>query len=90
MNRVWRCFHCDEVFRTEEQAIIHFGNSERQRPACSIDIEEYRRMEARAHRWLEEDTDLHRAMNKMANDHKLELIRAEERGYARGLNDAIR
>ncbi len=36
MNKVWRCFFCDEVFRTREEAFRHFGeqNCETDPPAC--------------------------------------------------------
>lgn len=30
----WRCFHCDEVFRTRQAAQDHFGLDELERPGC--------------------------------------------------------
>lgn len=84
----WRCFHCDEVFTTPEAAIEHFGRTERQSPACQIDIAEYRRMEENHRRNCEEDTDLHRQIYNIQGDHAQALLREEERGYARGLKDA--
>lgn len=34
--RVWRCFHCDEVFTDSEKAAFHFGQREKARPICVI------------------------------------------------------
>ncbi|USN16384.1 hypothetical protein PLUTO_00680 [Luteibacter phage vB_LflM-Pluto] len=83
----WRCFHCDEVFTIREQAALHFGTSERQNPACQIDIAEYRAMEARMVRYNEEDADIHRRMARMQSEHASALRRAEEAGYAKALKD---
>lgn len=32
--RVWRCFHCGNVFRTPEGAALHFGKAPDQKPRC--------------------------------------------------------
>lgn len=84
----WRCFHCDETFTDTESAALHFGTHERHSPACTIDVAEYRRMEAMGERYAEEDAEVHRSMYRMQNEHSVELRRAEEAGYARGLNDS--
>ena len=36
MSKVWRCFFCDDVFRTRDEAYAHFGeqNCESDPPAC--------------------------------------------------------
>ena len=36
MSKTWRCFFCDEVFRTRKDAYEHFGeqNCESDPPAC--------------------------------------------------------
>jgi hypothetical protein len=83
----WRCFHCDEVFQDETEARLHFGRSERQSPACQIDIAEYRAMEQRMVSYNDEDSDMHRQIYRMQNDHAQALLRVEEKGYARGLAD---
>lgn len=83
----WRCFHCDEVFSDHESAALHFGTSEHQAPACTIDVAEYRAMEQRMHRYNEEDSDLHREIYGMQARHQAALRSEEERGYARGLED---
>ena len=36
-RKVWRCFHCDEVFRSRKRARLHFGGDEyevKEVPAC--------------------------------------------------------
>lgn len=85
---VWRCFHCDEAFTDSEKAAEHFGTSLFQKPACQIDITEYRKMEETHRRHCEEDTDLHREIYKTHGDGVMAAKRAEESGYARGLADA--
>jgi len=86
--KTWRCFHCDEVFSDAVAAGEHFGRSQRQEPACQIDIAKYRAMEERHRRACEEDTDTDRAMYRLQGEHRLALQREEEKGYARGLRDA--
>ncbi|CAJ6623501.1 Uncharacterised protein [Burkholderia pseudomallei] len=83
----WRCFHCDEVFDDRDAAALHFGTTERQVPACTIDVAEYRAMEQRMSRYNEEDTDLHREIYRLQARHQSDLRREEEKGYARGLAD---
>jgi Zn finger protein HypA/HybF involved in hydrogenase expression len=89
----WRCFHCDEVFTDEAAARAHFGSygprilSE---PACQIDAAEYRAMERRMADYNAEDADIHRQMARMEHEHKTALRREEEKGYARGLADAVK
>ena len=45
-------------------------------------------MEARVRECANEDSEPHRKLHRQASEHKLELRRAEESGYARGLADA--
>lgn len=84
----WRCFHCDEVFTDREQAALHFGTTQMQKPACQFDVAALRETEALMRRYQEEDTDLHRQIYGMQAKHNADLQRAEEQGYARGLKDA--
>jgi NADH pyrophosphatase NudC (nudix superfamily) len=92
-DKHWRCFHCDEVFTDEAAAREHFGSygpriiSE---PACQIDAAEYRAMELRMADYNAEDADIHRQMARMECEHKAALRREEEKGYARGLADAVK
>ena len=89
-SKEWRCFHCDAVFADAESAVLHFGTSEIQPPACQIDIAEYRAMELRVRRCNEEDTDLHREIHGLQAKHQVDLRREEEKGYARGLSDGMK
>lgn len=81
----WRCFHCDESFDDADSAAAHFGTREWHNPACKIDAAEYRRMEAREASYAEEDAEIHRMMRRMESLHQQSLRRAEEAGYAKGL-----
>lgn len=85
----WRCFHCDELFADREAAGLHFGVSEQQDPACLIDVKKYREMEALHASYFNEDTLMHREIYCMQAQHALDLRRAEEEGYARGLKDGL-
>lgn len=84
----WRCFQCGEVFTDSEAAALHFGTREHQSPACCIDIAEYRRMEAKEVAYAAEDSEIHHTLYAMRTQHAVELRRAEEAGYAKGLRDA--
>ena len=81
----WRCLHCDESFDDADSAAAHFGTREWHNPACKIDAAEYRRMEAREASYAEEDAEIHRMMRRMESLHQQSLRRAEEAGYAKGL-----
>lgn len=83
--QTWTCFHCGEVCTDAEAARLHFGTSEHQQPGCQIDLAEYRRMEEVNRRHCEEDTELHRELNRMEGRHQQALRRAEDAGYAKGL-----
>lgn len=88
--RDWRCFHCDEVFTDPHQARLHFGKSEHSTPACQVSPERLRELESMLDAYCQEDTELHRAMWGMQCRHRTELIREEEKGYARGLADGMK
>lgn len=84
----WRCFHCDERFHDTASATKHFGSHEYHQPACLIDVDQVRAQEAELARYREEDSDKDRAMARLRSGFATELLREEERGYARGLADA--
>ena len=86
----WLCFHCGETFTESKAAEDHFGRSEYSKPACQIDAAEFREMEERMRRYNDEDSDMHRQIGGMQSDHAIALQREEEKGYARGLRDAMR
>lgn len=92
--KIWRCFHCGEVCKSEVDARNHFGAIEGSEPACSIKaagefalLKALRNAEDRLQRYAAEDSDTLRAMSAMQSDHQQALIREEERGYAKGLDD---
>ncbi|GAB2471714.1 hypothetical protein GCM10027082_23990 [Comamonas humi] len=84
----WTCFHCNATFTTPESAQEHFGRTEYQAPGCQINLAEYRKMEEICRRHCEEDTDLHRQIHAAQAASAENARRAEETGYARGLEDA--
>lgn len=86
-RKIWRCFHCDEVFRGALRASLHFGNYQNATPACQIDAAHLRELEKQLARYREEDTDLHRQIHRLQSEHGAALRRAEESGYAKGLQD---
>ena len=84
----WRCFHCDEILPDREAAALHFGNYEDCTPACRIGVERFREMEGQLASYRNE-TDLDaRTFYTLGAEHSVKLRREEERGYARGLEDA--
>jgi hypothetical protein len=93
--KTWRCFHCDEVFRTQVDARNHFGSTEASDPACKIKaagefalLEALRNAEDELARYRNEDSDVLRVLWSTRADHAAALGREEEKGYARGVRDA--
>lgn len=88
----WVCFHCGEHFPDNHggwrAAQLHFGTSIHDEPKCQITARALRIMERDLRRYQEEDTDLHRELARLRSDHAIALRREEEKGYARGLEDA--
>lgn len=83
----WRCFHCNEVFRSKKRAQEHFGGNLCDTPACKIDAAALRELEKQLALYRAEDTDLHRQIRSMECKHQTALMRAEESGYTKGLRD---
>ncbi|MBN3776972.1 hypothetical protein G3O06_05235 [Burkholderia sp. Ac-20345] len=93
----WTCFHCGETFTTVGSARDHFGAVPTAEPGCMVRVSlgaergllmALRKTEEQLARYMEDDTDLHRAMYRMQNRHADQLRVAEEAGYERGLRDA--
>lgn len=88
----WTCFHCGEhfapTFAGQQAARHHFGDSPIEQPACTIDAHAFRAMQDLCARYQSEDTHLHREIARMQADHAVALRREEEKGYARGMEDA--
>jgi hypothetical protein len=94
-TREWRCFHCDEVLRSSIDARLHFGGSEASDPACLIKaagefalLQAFRNSEDELARYRNEDSDVLRVLWSTRADQAEALRREEEKGYARGLEDA--
>jgi len=90
----WVCFHCWEhfppTFAGQQAARHHFGDGPTEDAACRINARQFRPMQDLTRRYQSEDTDLHREIARLQADHAVALRREEEKGYARGLEDAKR
>lgn len=92
-RKQWRCFHCDGVFTRRADAADHFGAGELDVPACKITAYEghlvhyIRKLEEELGRYRSEDSDVMRSIMTLEADHRTALIRAEEKGYDRGVTD---
>jgi hypothetical protein len=66
MRKQWRCFHCDEVFRSVSAATIHFGGGSFEDAGCVLKDSEVgllgiiREQQADLERFRAEDSDLMR------------------------------
>lgn len=83
----WRCFHCDQLMTTEDEARLHFGVNEVQDPICTISAERVRELELDFERHAAEDSDVVRQMYALKGDHSTALITEEQKGYDKGLAD---
>lgn len=92
----WRCFYCDEVFTSQELAQEHFGDysgCECDTPACKLTAEEgplisyIRRLRHELSLYYMEEDLVTRSIEIMKSDHRQALIRAEEKGYNKGVQD---
>lgn len=90
MTKQWRCFFCDEVFRSFKAAAVRFGAHV---PACKLTAHEghlvsyIRKLEAEVRRYQSEDSDVMRSIQALEFDHRQALIRAEQIGYDKGVED---
>lgn len=100
----WVCFHCGESFpgnlAGSRDAHLHFGGSVDAIPGCRLRMRAGEKSLLRRVRWLEreveklrssianEDTQKDREFYAMIAKHREELIREEEKGYAKGVADA--
>jgi flagellar biosynthesis/type III secretory pathway protein FliH len=89
-RKTWRCFHCDEVFRGSLRAALHFGSTQDATPACKVNAVIFRKLELELAKYRAEDTQLHRQIASMEGTHQQALMRAEESGYAKGLQDGLK
>lgn len=96
----WTCFHCGDTFTDERSARAHFGPTPAHEPGCILKFQAGDRSLLRALRVVEaerdelrrqhceEDSELHRALHAKDAEMHAAVRRAEEQGYARGLEDA--
>lgn len=93
-RKTWRCFHCDEVFRSARLAAEHFGDEIYSTPSCQIGglrhmVTLIRDQEKQLRSYCAEDTSLLRTLWSIESDHRQALRREEEKGYGRGLRDGM-
>ncbi len=91
-KKTWRCFHCDQVFRSEHQAGIHFGSDEAATCACVLPheqhlVEHIRDLEAQLDSYRADNVPILKSIMALEGDHRQALLRAEETGYSRGVRD---
>jgi len=95
VERHWRCFHCDEVFLSEERAREHFGHYEGDTPGCIEKLKggefgllrRVRQLEEQLAPFLQETGAVEVYVQGLKADHALALRREEERGYDKGVRD---
>lgn len=92
-QRAWRCFHCDEIFASREDAANHFGPFECEKTACQLTADEkgivglLRDALAELAVYRREDNAAFRHFYALGSDHAIKERKAEEEGYAKGLAD---
>lgn len=95
----WRCFHCDEVFFTANDARLHFGMDQCSDPACKIKMGAEKSLLVALRRaetelqdaWAaihNENTEAAKAYYAQQSRHGEQLRAAEELGFERGINDS--
>lgn len=95
-RKQWRCFFCDEVFTSWKFAAKHFGvdeSCEADVVACKLTGHEghlvtyIRKLEKEVRRYMSEDSDVMHSIQSLEASHRTALIRAEEKGYEKGVAD---
>lgn len=95
-RKQWRCYFCDEVFRSKEKAALHFGvfnACEADEPACKLMqhqerfIEYVRGLEEEIRQYQNENTPLQLAMFDLQDDMNRKIQKAEEVGYNKAVQD---
>ncbi|OCJ67631.1 hypothetical protein A6U97_02600 [Agrobacterium tumefaciens] len=95
----WRCFHCDEVFFTANDARLHFGMDQCSDPACKIKMGAEKSLLVALRRaetelqdaWAaihNENTEAAKAYYAQQSRHGEQLRAAEELGFERGIKDS--
>jgi hypothetical protein len=94
-RKQWRCFHCDDLFRSPHAAAIHFGSFMDAKPACLLPheqhlVEHIRDLERQLDSYRDDRDQIMRAIVTLEGEHARALRDEEEKGYARGLRDALK
>lgn len=96
MQKQWRCYFCDEVFRSKEKAADHFGvfeACEADMPACKLMqhqerfIQYVRGLEQEVRQYQDDNQPLQRAMWDLEATITDKVRMAEEQGYAKAVAD---
>lgn len=95
MKKQWRCFFCDEIFRSKEKAALHFGVSlcEADVPACKLFesqelvLKYIRECENEIRQYQDDNKPLQRAIWVIQEEKAQAIKEAEEKGYAKGVSD---
>ncbi len=95
-RKTWRCFFCDDVFRSAKAAALHFGAFD----SCEPDVTACKLMSHQQNvleyiRGLEDEMRLYQAENHptikavyaVEDEMRRAVVKAEETGYARGVAD---
>lgn len=91
-RKQWRCFHCDQVFRSEREAAIHFGSDEAATCACVLPheqhlVEHIRDLQRQLDDYRSESDNIMKSIVSLESEHQRALRRAEENGYDKGVRD---
>lgn len=94
-RKQWRCFHCDQVFYSSEQAERHFGHDGSKTPACKISGPDYhlidyiRDLESQLENWRGEGHALFVAAYSLDCEARGVEREAEQRGYDKGVYETF-
>jgi hypothetical protein len=93
---MWRCFHCNELFRDHAEAAHHFGLEIDSIPACKIApdvrglIAHIREQENELRKYRHEEIMSMHEFYALGAQHERDKRTEEEKGYARGIRDTAR
>lgn len=99
MKKQWRCYFCDEVFRSRDKAALHFGCFEAcevDEPACKLMqhqerfMEYVRGLEQEIRLYQDDNTPLQKAMWDLSDTMNSKVKEAEEKGYAKAVQDMMK
>jgi hypothetical protein len=99
MKKKWRCYFCDEVFTNKDKAAEHFGvfeACEADVPACKLMqhqeefIKYVRGLEQEIRLYQDDNQPLQRAMFALNDEINSKVKEAEEKGYAKAVQDMMK